>query len=140
MNNTNNEHYAVDTSMWPLTDPKRSERPEEEDELISVKWASMFPWVRGVNAEWRTVINPDIEKVKDILQKIHDNHGYCISYPTTDDPNALKPDMRCPCPDMTVYGKCQCGLFVKVPLIPMVPVENIKKVTVQNGVFGESDK
>lgn len=96
----------------PLVDPAGA--------ICEPKYESVFPWLNGVNAGFRVVINPDIDKAIDVLKKIKENHGFCPSYPVkekTEPGISLVPDMRCPCPDMTCKGICKCGLFVNTPLL-----------------------
>jgi len=52
-------------------------------------------------------LNPDIEIVKDIRQRLKDNKGYC--------PCMLEksPDTKCPCKDFRESKICHCGLYVK---------------------------
>lgn len=73
-----------------------------------------WPFI-DIYEDTRMTLNPDIKKVNEILQKIHDNNGYCPSKEFDGNREAFKPDNRCPCPDFLMNGKCECGLFIPIP-------------------------
>lgn len=108
------------------------------------KYHNLFPWINGENAEYRIVLNPDIDKVIEVVTKIKENHGYCPSQPVRERAKdekelpfnlGLMPDMRCPCPDMTCKGECKCGLFVNTTL-----VSETKYVSDYNNIFMQNNK
>ena len=82
--------------------------------------------ILGKNGDKRLIINPDISKVIDVLIKIKENKGLCPSKsrhdPVRDD--SLIPDNRCPCPDLIINGKCECGLFIETDLVPLIKKED----------------
>lgn len=63
----------------------------------------------------RMMLNPDREKVESVIKEIYENNGWCPSK-TSCLNGELIPDFRCPCPDFMILGKCECGLFVHVPM------------------------
>lgn len=82
-----------------------------------------LPWFDNYE-DTRMCLNPDIDKVIEIIKKIHESNGRCPSkkcfletspiYKT----DSLVPDTRCPCPDFLCKGECECGLFVPQPISP----------------------
>lgn len=59
----------------------------------------------------KIILNPDINKRKEVLQAVKDNSGYC--------PCAIvkNEDTKCMCKafrEQLTEGECHCGLYVKV--------------------------
>ena len=60
--------------------------------------------------EYKLIINPDTEFVKNLKKRIKDNGKFC--------PCKIEKtqDTKCPCLDFRTTGDCCCGLYVKIPI------------------------
>ena len=93
--------------------------PVDHDLLISRK----YPVPISEDGERRLILNPDVDAVIDITKKIRENKGLCPSKLSESSPDRLMQDTRCPCADLIIYGKCECGLFVETDLVPLIKKE-----------------
>ena len=66
----------------------------------------------------RMALNPDVDEATTIIKKISSNHGYRPTQAPNHVEGSFCADVRCPCPDFVLKGKCVCGLFVPMPLTP----------------------
>lgn len=106
-------------SLWAPSSFAKDFLPVERSDEDEIKIGSKYrPPILGEKGDKRLVLNPDVNKVMEIVNKIRENDGYCPSQ-VRDVPGCmLKPDTRCPCPNMMIYGKCRCGLFIETDLVP----------------------
>ena len=57
---------------------------------------------------YKIILNPDIEKRREIQTAIMNNEGYCCC-------SIIKtPENLCPCVNFTNTLECECGLYIKV--------------------------
>ena len=55
--------------------------------------------------------NPDKDYCKEIIKKIKARNGYCPSK------SEISKDTKCHCKQYRLYGDCECGLFLKIPVV-----------------------
>ena len=60
------------------------------------------------------VKNPDVEHRKATIKRIKQKNGYC---PSKFDINQ---DTKCPCKDFKTNGNCECGLYLKIPVVEIM--------------------
>ena len=58
----------------------------------------------------KIILNPDLERVKEIKNKIKENGGYCPCKLLKND------DTKCMCKEFREQkeGECHCGLYIKI--------------------------
>lgn len=70
----------------------------------------------------RMCLNPNHDHVIKVLNKLRFNNMCCPSKSNAtiniDGKEVLSQDTRCPCPEFLCLGKCECGLFVPIPIVP----------------------
>ena len=57
------------------------------------------------------VKNPDEAFCKMIIDKIKRKNGHCPSK------REVSEDTKCHCKQYRLYGDCECGLFLKIPVV-----------------------
>jgi len=83
----------------------------------------------GFSSPWHTLIipkqgdmfNPNDEPREHLLASLFKRGGYCPCQPQSE-------DSMCPCKNYRMYGKCICGLFVKIPQTTEEDSDKIKVV------------
>lgn len=55
--------------------------------------------------------NPDAEQRQAVIRRINKKNGYCPSKFN------INQDTICPCKEFRQHGDCECGLYLKIPVV-----------------------